>query len=186
MTPRRPEKALNARANQEPKPWTPPATKKTNLERSISYVGALVSEDLKHNFDDSMTHENRLISGGPNGPPVLDRFGYRISRSKVMKSNRPRRRRMSMKEIMQETEESRRITELMGVPREKCSAMTLSYFKDQVARDLDIPYHTVGIAEYEEWGRRGFKMDPKLWHEKPSEEESERLLALMTGSAFRE
>lgn len=64
--------------------------------------------------------------------------------------------------------------------------MTLSYFQDQVARGQDIPYKTVGMLEYEERGRRGLKMNPKLLHEKLFEKESVSLLALMTGSAFRE
>ena len=59
------------------------------------------------------------------------------------------------------------------------------YFCDQVPRDLDIPYHTVVISEYEEWYRRGFRVDPGSWEE-PSREEHDRLHALATGSAFRE
>lgn len=184
MAPRRPENA-DTRSGPGPKPWTPPATQKTNLERSISRIGALVSEDLKHDMDDSIRREKRIISGGPNGPPVLDRFSYRISRPRVMKSGR-RPRPMTAKEVDNATEKSRRVAELMGVPGEDWSAANSMYFRDQVARDLDIPYHTVGMPEYEEWNRRGFRMDPKLWQERPSSEEMERLFALMTGCAFRE
>ena len=66
----------------------------------------------------------------------------------------------------------------------KVRAMTLMYFDIQVARDLDIPYHTMRMPEYEEWGKRGFRADPSLW-ENPSEAEKERTHALSTGCAFR-
>lgn len=59
------------------------------------------------------------------------------------------------------------------------------YFQGQVARDPDIPYHTVGMPEYEQWNRRGCRMDPVFWEERPSKEDMERLFALMTGCAIR-
>lgn len=53
-----------------------------------------------------------------------------------------------------------------------------------MARGLDIAYHRVCMCMREyKWG---FGMDPRLWGEKPSQEEWERLTALVAGSPFRE
>lgn len=102
----------------------PPGTRKTKLERSMSRIGALVSEDLKHDSDHSIRRERRLLSADPNGHSVLDRLGYRTSRAKVLNSSRPRRRRHPVVDVMREAEEREaeereRIEELMGAPAEK-------------------------------------------------------------------
>ena len=60
-----------------------------------------------------------------------------------------------------EARENTRIAEIMGVPRSDSWALG-PLFQDQVARDLDIPFHTVRMAEYEEWYRRGFELDPRV------------------------
>ena len=84
-----------------------------------------------------------------------------------------------------ELRDDERKAEIMGVDWGKVSGLMLSFFDDQVARDLDIPFHTIGMPEFEEWHRRGFKADPKAWEE-PSETEVARVNALSVGCAFRE
>ncbi|SPO06688.1 uncharacterized protein DNG_09380 [Cephalotrichum gorgonifer] len=195
MAPKRPtkdSKPAKAEPGTAPDPdtaWKPPRTQKTELERSISRVGAIVPAALHHDWDDSMERHERLVSGGPSGPPVLDRLGYKMNRSLVIKSSyarRPRRKKGWLEELEREAAENNRINEIMGVPSGKVSAAILAIFPDQVACDLDIPYHTVELPEYEEWSRRGFKFPPERWQVKQSEEESARILALQVGSAFRE
>lgn len=58
-------------------------------------------------------------------------------------------------------------------------------FQDQVARDLDIPYHAVKMTEYEEWHRCGLELDPRVLREEAVDEVRERLHALSSGCVFR-
>ena len=53
-----------------------------------------------------------------------------------------------------------------------------------MAKDLGIAFHEVGMEEYEEWQRRGFKAQVKE-HKDLSEQEVKRLRDLATGSALR-
>lgn len=55
---------------------------------------------------------------------------------------------------------------------------------DKVARDLGIAFHKVGVEEYEEWHKKGFRVEPGECDE-ISKEERVRLLRLTEGSAFR-
>jgi hypothetical protein len=80
-----------------------------------------------------------------------------------------------------EMAKSRRIKEIMG----RCESKAFAW-QDRVARDLDIPFHTVDLPEYEEWHRRGFRLEPGELEGKLPEEEDERLMTLAIGSAFRE
>ncbi|KAK1762699.1 hypothetical protein QBC33DRAFT_256363 [Phialemonium atrogriseum] len=168
--------------------WQRPKTRKTSEERSISFVGAIVPARLKHDSDDSHKRDQEVLSKGPNGSPVYDRLGYKIN-YKILKGS-SRRRRPSRNAarylalVEAEIEQIRRLREIMGRSNE--SAAMLSAWQDRVARDLDIPFHTVDMPEYEEWHRRGFRLEPGELAGNPSKDESERLLTLAVGSAFRE
>lgn len=71
--------------------------------------------------------------------------------------------------------------------RENCDNIILdSAWRDRVARDLDIPFHTVDVPECKEWQRRGFRLKPGELEDTPSKQEVERLFRLATGSALRE
>jgi len=164
--------------------WIPPKTKKSELERSIGYVGAPVPAQLKHDFGKSHKRDQEVLGKGPNGSPVYDRLGYKISH-KVLKGAQRRRAPRSSKKYMAfleaEMAKSRRIKEIMG----RCESKAFAW-QDRVARDLDIPFHTVDLPEYEEWHRRGFRLEPGELEGKLPEEEDERLMTLAIGSAFRE
>ena len=168
------------------KPWKPPRTQKTDLERSISQIGAPVPPKLRYNPSTSTKLVQRVLSGGSNGPPVLDRLGYKLSHPHVSKSRCPAPSRMPATAMLKVAEEGRRVAEMMGVRRAAVCTSTLLYFHDQVARDLDVPFHTVGIPEYEEWYRRGFRADPSTWEEEMGAKEAHRIDALAIGCAFRE
>ncbi len=79
-------------------------------------------------------------------------------------------------------EEDKRKAEIMGRP---CEKLYMPQADDRVARDLDIPYHTVGLSAYEEWQRRGFHLEVGEMVERPSKVEMDRIGAIMAGSAFR-
>ena len=57
--------------------------------------------------------------------------------------------------------------------------------EDRVSGYLNIPFHEVGVEEFEEWQRRGFIVKPgELEMENLSKAEWNRLMTLATGSAF--
>ena len=126
--------------------------------------------------------ENQLRKGGANGPPVYDALGFEMDYNLVAKGGRRRRGTKSTDMYA----ESKRKEEILGVDPMKVSASTLMAGNDRVSRDLNIPYHQVGIEDYEEWQRRGFKVEPgELDPKNRSEAEKARLTRLALGSAFR-
>ena len=87
---------------------------------------------------------------------------------------------------MQEGREEDRKCEIMGTPKDNVSGLTLSAWKDRVARELGIPYHKVEMKHYEILAERGFVgKEGEFEAENISQEERDRLLKLSTGSAFR-
>ena len=135
-----------------------------------------------------------MLNRGPDGLPVRDVLGYKLSYKKVLAATRPRSKprlnpgsKKYEQMLKQEEDKERRRMEIMGVPKEKSLlGLADSIFQDQVAADLDIPFHTVDMAAFEEWHRRGFKIDPKRWQEPLTENERDRLDVLSVGSVFRE
>ena len=79
-------------------------------------------------------------------------------------------------------EKNRRETQvkskIMGIDGDKAQT---HIWDARIAEDLEIPYHKVEMGDYEEWQRRDFKFDP----ESVTKEEQDRVMDLMTGSAFR-
>jgi len=59
------------------------------------------------------------------------------------------------------------------------------YWKDRVSKDLNVPWHRVGVKEFEEWEKRGFKKARKGEYENPTIEERARMLRLLSGASLR-
>jgi hypothetical protein len=168
--------------------WKPPATKKTDLERAISQPGTVI---VPYTAEQMVSHEkhNEVMRKGPHGPPTFDNLGYEMDYKTVIGSmSRPRGGRGGKKYmdmLARESAERKRKAEIMGKDDAKSSPMNWSAWQDRIARDLDIPYHTVKIAEFEEWHRRGYRAEPGEMENRFSEEENNRLNRLSGGSAFR-
>ncbi|KAK3942846.1 hypothetical protein QBC46DRAFT_57241 [Diplogelasinospora grovesii] len=167
--------------------WIPPKVKRSAKEKAIGFPGAVVPDALKRALDNpSFKREEKVLRLGPNGPPVRDELGYRLSYD-ALKKSRTRRAPRDMTKFMAMLDEDERIArrkrELMGQPDNK--DMPEAVWTDRVARDLDIPFHCVELPEFEEWYRRGFRLQPGELIERPSKEERLRLDVLMTGCVFR-
>jgi len=58
-------------------------------------------------------------------------------------------------------------------------------WQDRVSKDLNVPWHKIGVAEFEEWEKRGFKKARKGEYENFSKEEREREMRLLDGASLR-
>ena len=70
-------------------------------------------------------------------------------------------------------------------PTEEYYTRNADYWKDRVSKDLNVPWHKVGVPEFEKWEKKGFKKARKGEYENFSEEEKERMGRLHDGSALR-
>ena len=169
--------------------WKPPKTKRSNIEHSIGYVGAIVPPELKDfDFHEGEKRRQQVLRNGPYGPPVYDEMGYPLSYARLKRTTSDPRRYNAQRHwerIQRDMAKNKKIQKIMG--REHChNLMTQAAWQDRVARDLDIPFHTVDVPEYEEWRRRGFRLEPGELENHPCKQEFNRLIRLMSGSAFRE
>ena len=123
---------------------------------------------------------------GPRGSPTYNKLGYELDYDYVAKVSRIRSR-PSLKQLekrMDATDKKNaRKVEMMGMS-EKQRELHEPAWDDRVARDLGIAFHEVGVEEYEEWHKRGFKASAEDFKD-PSEEEKERLFGLSRGCALR-
>lgn len=98
-------------------------------------------------------------------------------------TTRGRSRYKSEKELDKEENRKRKI---IGTPKDKVSALTLTAWEERVSRDLGIPFHTVEMEHFEEWQEKGFVAEPGEFEAvNMSKEKSDLLSTLATGSAFR-
>jgi len=178
-------------ASNTPSEWIPPSVKRTKKEDALCDPNIpFSSKDL-----DSLPKRNgpteRCLRKGPHGSPTKDELGYELDYKAIAKaSHRPRARAMSdkyMEMLDREAENDRRREEIMGVSEaesHKLPGIAESAMTNRVAIDLGIPYHTVGMGEFEEWHRRGFRAELKDWKNLPKEQ-VDRLLKIQSGCAFR-
>ena len=123
---------------------------------------------------------------GPRGSPTYDELGFELDYKEIVKRSR-RPRPLSGKALAKLGEKSKeraRKAEVIGVEPEKLSGSAENHLDDRVARDLGLAFHEVGMEEFEKWHRRGFKVDYEDLVN-VSQEEKDRVLKLMTGSALR-
>lgn len=59
------------------------------------------------------------------------------------------------------------------------------YWKDRVSKDLGLPWHKVGVEEFREWEKRGFKKARRGEYEEFWEAERRRMMRLMSGASLR-
>lgn len=123
---------------------------------------------------------------GPGGSPTFDEMGFELDYDFISKcQGRPRPLgKRALAKLDKKSEDGERKKKIMGVVKDQAITMAEAAWDDRVARDLGIAYHEVGMEEYEEWQKRGFHAEPGEF-ENPSQEETDRLVRLVTGSALR-
>ena len=59
------------------------------------------------------------------------------------------------------------------------------YWKDRVSKDLNVPWHKIGVDHFREWEKKGFKKARRGEYENPSAAEKKRMSMLMMGVSLR-
>jgi hypothetical protein len=130
---------------------------------------------------------------GPNGSPTYDDSGFELDYNKVADWMRPTAYNKSamvngmQRRIDAEAKREKRMAEIFF---EKGEAPPSPYddawsWKDRVSKDLNIPWHKIDVADFEEWEKRGFKKAKKGEYENFSKEEREREMRLLSGASLR-
>lgn len=132
---------------------------------------------------------------GPNGSPTYDKSGFQLDYEKVADWMRPRAyNKASMvngmeKALEREKQERKKMTEIFfaagEAPDNTVDEFAVDYYKDRVSKDLDIPWHKIGVKEFEEWARRGFPKARRGEYTSFTEEEKARMRRLHDGCRLR-
>jgi hypothetical protein len=76
-------------------------------------------------------------------------------------------------------------TEKGEAPEDPRHARGADYWKDRVSKDLNVPWHRIGVEHCELWGKKGFPKARKGDYETFTEEEDARMLRMLEGASLR-
>ncbi|OJD38773.1 nardilysin isoform 2 [Diplodia corticola] len=137
------------------------------------------------------------VARGPREmPPTWDRAGYRLDWRKceqwIRPTGKPVNRSWWQEEMVMMEREAveERAMEIFFEPgaapsKDEVSPVHWWLWEDRVSKDLGVPFHEVGLEEFEEWERRGFQKAKAGEYMKYSNEQMERVSNLASGSALR-
>jgi hypothetical protein len=170
----------------------PPPKPKGRLTKAIKNEMFIAEcrENLLENF-----HElYRCFDKGRHGSPTFDAAGYQLDFGKVQDWMRPQaynKARMvrNMDRSLEKTrsdEEKMFETFFVEKPDEERWIDIDGYVKDQVSKDIGIPWHQIGPREVNMWREKGF--NPVVfeeWWTEPTAEEHKRFMKMMGGASLR-
>ncbi|KAM0304792.1 hypothetical protein ACHAPM_002907 [Fusarium culmorum] len=62
----------------------------------------------------------------------------------------------------------------------------MDLIKDQMSKDMNVPFHQIDVREIKKWDEKGFeKVKADEWWSKPNEVERDRFMKMHGGSALR-
>lgn len=169
----------------------PPQKKKrmTAIEKEQEFQRKSLNDPNEYFHDLHICFEK-----GPNGSPTYDEAGFQLDYDKVARWMKPdgRSKKGKLKAVdkmldyrAQENEKMKRI--FFG-DRKVCETnvnFPEKFWRDKVSKDLDLPWHKVDSAAFEEWDRRGFeKQNPEDWKEF-TDAEQKRMFRMAGGSQLR-
>ncbi|RDW60599.1 hypothetical protein BP6252_11982 [Coleophoma cylindrospora] len=191
----------------------PPGKKvrKTAQEKAAEYK-KFVLENEGHAFNEYISIISAFVRGlsvlisrlcsihvcyekGPNGSPSYDKSGFELDYKKVANWMRPRPYNKSAmvrgmdKAVNEAVQAEKRMAELFfekgEAPEDTSASDGADYWRDRVSKDLNIPWHKIGVAEFEQWDKMGFKKARKGEYETFTQEETDRMVGLMSGASLR-
>jgi hypothetical protein len=132
---------------------------------------------------------------GPNGSPTFDKSGFVLDYNKVANRMKPsgynkgaivRGMESAVDRIYRERREMAAIFFEKGeAPANPEHARGDDYWKDRVSKDLNVPWHKIGVEHFREWEKKGFKKASRGEYETFSDAERKRGLRLLSGASLR-
>ncbi|KAH6683964.1 hypothetical protein B0J14DRAFT_571775 [Halenospora varia] len=166
--------------------------RKTPEEKEEEYKQHVLA-DPTHCF-----HELHIcFEKGPKGSPTCDKSGFELDFRKVaswMKPSVYNKAAMvrGMEEALSSDEEEeyklRDIFFELGAQPEGDYyewSRNADFWKDRVSKDLQIPWHHIGVKEFQMWEKKGFQKAKKGEYQNPTQEERERMDILQDGCTLR-
>lgn len=136
---------------------------------------------------------------GRNGSPTYDSAGFQLDYHKVADWMRPKPynksamvngMQRSLDKKAKEEEEMYKIFFVDGkaphIGPSDIPHQISDYVKDQVSKDIGVPFHQIAPAELRTWEQRGFqKVRREDWWREPNEEERKRMSKMQQGRVLR-
>ncbi|KAM0544334.1 hypothetical protein ACHAPJ_011870 [Fusarium lateritium] len=132
---------------------------------------------------------------GPNGSPTYDSAGFQLDYNKVKKWMKPvsyNKKRMvnSMERSLKRSEEEQKVMYdiffVDGKGPDQDDGFIKDKIKDQVSKDLGVPWHQIDSKYMKEWKERGFeKVKANDWFHKVTDVEKDRIMKMMGGASLR-
>lgn len=140
---------------------------------------------------------NICLKKGPSGSPTYDSAGFLLDWRKVDDSCNPKRSYTKSsvvngmeRAIDKAQKEEKQIFQTFFVdgkpPKAKIDHQVKNYVKDQISKDIGVPWHQIGSSEARKWAEQGFeKVIADDWWREPNKEEDRRMMKMMTGARHR-
>ena len=161
-------------------------------KRRERFVAAREKKGIVESHDDEFSRHFKkydlVRKRGPKAKPLFDDWGYPLSYEKLANQTNSFNRSLAASERMmahyeQKDREKEEKIAIMGLaPRGRGDLD--SDLDWVVAKDLEIPAHTVEVSDFKEWKKRGFEATEERVKE-VEKEDQDLMMKMMEGSAFR-
>ncbi|THW21089.1 hypothetical protein D6C93_10312 [Aureobasidium pullulans] len=139
---------------------------------------------------------HKCLDKGPNGSPTADNAGFQLDYEKVQDWDRPQpyNKRAMIRGMDRAVDKARseedQIFDVFFVdgerPDDNVSHLAKDYVKDQISKDLNVPWHQIKPEHAKQWEKQGFKKVVfKDWWKEPTQEERRRFSNMLKGAALR-
>lgn len=150
-------------------------------------------------LDPRRSHHDMYVcqAKGRNGSPTYDSAGFQLDWAKVNECLKPKAyNKKSIMNIMDKALERgaavrKGITEIFyeqghAPGNDDESRDHLDFARDQISKDLGVPWHMVGVEEAKTWQEKGFKpVKFQEWWKKPNDVEKKRMSKMHEGCVYR-
>ncbi|KAI4958347.1 hypothetical protein J4E86_003946 [Alternaria arbusti] len=167
-----------------PKPTKPPARLNTALK------DGMFRDECRLNPFKGFHDLYKCHDKGREGSPTYDGGGFELDWEKVDPYNKNKMVRGMEKAVERARTEEQKMFDLFFLAKwnddEGVSSMVKDYVKDQVSKDIGVPWHQIGPEQVQQWRDRGFQpVNFYNWWEEPNEEEKKRMMNMMSGASLR-
>ncbi|KAF4495321.1 Adenine nucleotide alpha hydrolase [Fusarium agapanthi] len=140
---------------------------------------------------------HRCHRKGPDGSPTYDSAGFQLDYAKVAKWMKPvAYNKKSMvngmeRHLKRAEEETKKIYDSFfvdgkGPEGEEDNTQVMDQIKDQVSKDLGVPWHQIDPKQLKKWEDQGFaKVYADKWWYRPNQVERDRFMKMLDGASLR-